>query len=72
MTITISNTAEITEINGVPARLWTGRTDTGIEVQVLITRIAALKTDNLEQFERELQEQAPPPRDFAFPLRMVI
>jgi hypothetical protein len=73
MKITIENTAQIVEVNGAPARVWLGKTESGIEVQCLITRVAVLKTDDCSQFEAELDEQsAPAPAQQAFPLRMIL
>lgn len=69
----MENTSQIVEVNGVPARVWTGMTESGIQVQCLVTRVAVLKTDDLRQFDHELQEQpALPPEPLAFPLRMVV
>ena len=57
----------------MPARIWEGRTESGIPVHCFVTRIMALKTENLEQFERELTEQKPPSADVqVYPLRMVL
>jgi hypothetical protein len=78
--ITIENTSKITKlvIGGVdvPARIWQGETDTGIPVQVYITRIAPeIPQDDSrnEQFSRELQETAAPrPTVVAIPLRMIL
>lgn len=71
----MTNTAEIVEVNGVPCRLWVGKTESGIEVQCLVTRVAVLKTEDCSQFERELVEQ-PAPRmhdgPLAFPLRLIL
>lgn len=73
MKITLEQTTQIHQINGVPARLWEGKTESGIEIQVLITRIAVHNSQDCSQFERELQEQRPPsPNAQAFPLRMVL
>jgi hypothetical protein len=72
--ITIESTSEIVTLNdGVQARVWEGETESGVKVQCLITRIAALKTDDLSQFDRELNEQREPiAAARAFPLRMLI
>lgn len=77
MKITIESTSQIIEIrsNGavVPARVWEGWTNSGIHVQVLVTRIAALKTEDLAEFDRELTAQKDPQfLPSAFPLRMIL
>jgi hypothetical protein len=57
----------------VPGRVWEGKTDTGIYVQCVITRIAAPADADQSQFERELSEQPPPVAGpHVFPLRMVL
>lgn len=71
MKITLENTDKIVtlEVNGasVPARVWQGETESGIQVHAFITRIAPeiLESDpNIdaltEVFERELQRTAKP------------
>lgn len=81
MKIVIESTNQLTQVenrNGdcrcaVPGRIWEGKTDTGIYVQCVITRIAApTGGQDLAQFERELQECKPPERTEIFPLRMVL
>ncbi len=80
MKITLENTDQVIDIVvpgrlgcTVPARIWQGETESGIRVQCLITRIAALAGDNLEQFERELKETRPPAPDInPFSLRMIL
>lgn len=72
MKITIENTDQIVEVNGVPARLWEGESVTGIKVQVLVTRIAVHDSQDCSQFAAELEEQRPPSIEQAFPLRMIL
>jgi hypothetical protein len=74
MKMTIESTSQIVQVNGVPARVWTGATESGIAVQALITRVAVLKTDDNSQFERELRETPAPVADEprAFPLRFTL
>jgi hypothetical protein len=73
MKLTIENTPRIVEVNGVPARVWEGETESGIKVQCLITRVAVHKSQDCSQFESELQETLPPrSEENAFPLRMVL
>lgn len=74
MKITIESTEQIVYLNGVPARVWVGATESGIECHALITRIAVSKEADTSQFERELLEQAAPRRELAdaYPMRMVL
>ncbi len=74
MQITIKSTSKLVELNGVPARIWEGETESGIPVHCYVTRIAAPAAGaDLAQFERELTEhQAPSAAIQAIPLRMVL
>ena len=83
MKITIESTEQIVEIvppgeaqGAVPARVWIGETDSGIPVQILVTRVAVGKDqppEILAQFERELIEKPAPRPEFpAWPLRMIL
>lgn len=86
MKITIESTAKIVELvlaadgTTVPARVWQGHTDSGIPVQVFVTRIAPeiSKTDpRIEEltaeFTRDLKRQADPRITVdAIPLRFII
>ena len=73
MKITIESTTRIVNASGIDCRVWEGTTERGIKVQVLVPRIAALASEDLSQFEAELQEQRKPSADVqAFPLRMIL
>ena len=74
MKITIESTSKVVELNGVPARIWEGRTASGIPVHCFVTRIAVHKSEDASQFEAELKEQRPPSAevDAAYPLRLVL
>lgn len=72
MKLTIESTHQTVTVNGVPARVWVGKTESGIEVHCLITRVAVHKDADTSQFERELREHAPPLSLHVFPLRMVL
>lgn len=73
MKITIESTTKLVELNGIPARIWEGHTDSGIPVHCYITRIAVDRTENTAQFEQELAEQRAPSAEIeAFPMRMVL
>ncbi len=79
MKITIENTDQIVSVETrdgakVPARVWRGVTDGGVECQLLITRIAVHRDAATAAFERELQEHPPSPMEGprAFDLRLFI
>lgn len=73
MKITIESTTKIVELDGVPARVWEGRTESGIAVICYVTRVQVDKSADCSQFERELQEQrAPSPEARAIPTRLVL
>lgn len=74
MHIQIYSTEKIVTLNGVPARIWEGITDSGIKVHAYVTRIAVDKDEpNTEQFEQELQEHRQPSAEIqAIPLRMIL
>ncbi len=60
MKIHLHNTDRVVDVDGVPARIWEGATDTGVPVAAVITRIAADRTQDLAELERDLQETPPP------------
>ena len=74
MKLTIESTTRIIDIGGgLQARLWEGRTESGVPVQVLVTRVAVANdapSDVLERFERELAEQRAP--SVAWPARLIL
>jgi hypothetical protein len=77
MRITLESTTQIVEVNGVPARVWEGTTESGIPVSALITRLAVERTQDTAQFEAELREcRAPKAVPFdtngPWPMRLVL
>ncbi len=76
MKIILENTTKEVELNGVPARLWEGETDTGIKVHCFITRIAIHnneRQDVVQQFQSELHNcRVPSPELQLYPLRMIL
>lgn len=79
MRIMIENTDQIVSVetkNGskVPARVWRGVTDGGVECQVLVTRVAIHRDADNSALERELQEHPPAKmeRPRAYDLRLFI
>jgi hypothetical protein len=73
MKLTIENTTKTVELNGIPARIWEGHTESGIAVHCYITRVSVRNDSDCSQFEKELQEQRKPSFDVeAIPLRMIL
>ena len=77
MKVTLESTAQIVEVNGVPARVWDGTTESGIPVSVLVTRVAVERTQDTAQFEAELSECKAPKAvpfdtDGPWPARLVL
>lgn len=75
MKVTLTSTEKIVTLNGVPARVWEGETDTGIQCHAFVTRIAVDRNDEegCAQFAAELQENRPPRPELAvYPLRMIL
>jgi hypothetical protein len=73
MIITLENTSKIVVVNGVPARVWEGKTDKGIEVHAFITRIAVNKEEETDDFQQELQLcREPSVKVNFYPLEMIL
>lgn len=73
MKIEIESTTKIVHLNGVPARIWEGKTASGIKVHCYITRIAVADGQDTGEFDRELQEHRAPSTEIAaIPLRMIL
>jgi hypothetical protein len=74
MKATIKSTSKIIHLNGVPARIWEGETESGVKIHCYITRVAIDKDESFHErkrFAEELQEHEPPtPEVEAIPLRM--
>lgn len=62
MKIEIESTETITEIDGIPVRLWNGVTESGIPCKVFVRLLAVAKTEDTSCFEADLKEQLPPGR----------
>ena len=75
MKVTLESTTKIVQLNGIPARIWEGKTDTGIQVHAFITRIAIDKDEpNAQLFEVELKECKLPSTGVSesYPLSLII
>lgn len=70
MKINIESTKEIVNINGIPARVWIGKTESGIPMYCYVTRIEIAKEDE-PSFEKEL-ELVPDKCTKGFPVRPVM
>ena len=68
--LTIEATEKLTNLDGVPVRIWKGRTPRGIEVLVFVHRIAVHESSDATELERELKAQLPPGQ--VFDLRHVL
>jgi hypothetical protein len=76
MNVQLHSTEKMVTLNGIPARIWEGITESGIEVHAYITRIAIKETESEEaktQFASELKQCAKPSKQIeAIPSRLVI
>lgn len=73
MRVTLESTTKKVRLNGVPARIWEGKTDSGIPCHAYITRIAVERDQDSAEFDRELEEHKSPSLEIlAIPLRLVI
>lgn len=74
MKIILESTTQTTEVNGVPARIWEGHTESGIPCHAFITRVAVHEDEDQEQFKTELQEHRTPnnPDITIWPNRMIL
>lgn len=60
MKIEIASTGEVTRLDGVPVRVWVGRTKGGVDCLVFVHRLAVRRNEDQGEFERELQDMGPP------------
>jgi len=73
MRITIESTTKTVFFNGIEARIWEGKTDTGIPCHVYVTRIAVDRDEDSSEFDRELQEHRSPSAEIAaIPMRLIL
>ncbi|MFA4971816.1 MAG: hypothetical protein WC683_04335 [bacterium] len=73
MKATLESTSKIVHLNGVPARIWEGETESGIPIHCYITRVAVAEGADSTQFQLELdQVRSPSPEVAAIPLRLIL
>ena len=63
MKIAIESTEKITTLDGQRCRVWKGTTERGIACVVFVARVSVAEHADIEQFEKELLETAPPQED---------
>jgi hypothetical protein len=73
MKVTIESTTKTLTINGVPARIWVGKTEEGQQVHCFITRIATPLDSDQDEFLKELTRTSVPSAELeAYPIRLLI
>jgi sulfopyruvate decarboxylase TPP-binding subunit len=72
MKLTIEATGTIERVHGMPARVWQGRTESGIEVTCWIPIVRVRRDADCSEFERELKEIEVTRELVAFDMRMVL
>ena len=72
MKLVIEATGTIERVQGMPARVWKGKTESGIEVTCWIPIIQVRRDADNSQFEAELQEIEVRRELVAFDMRMVL
>lgn len=72
MKLILESTSIVERVNGVPARVWKGQTESGIAVTCWIPIIQVAKADDCTTFERELAEIEVRRELVSFDMRMVL
>lgn len=65
MKLTLHSTSRLISVNGCPARVWEGETESGVAVVALIAQVGTTSIpvdgrDHLAEFERALNEHEEP------------
>lgn len=60
MKVTVIPSDIVTDLDGMKVRLWTGTTESGIAVTLLVRAVVVHKDADCTQFERELTVKLPP------------
>lgn len=69
----LESTTKMVYVNGIQARIWEGRTDSGVPFHAFIVRVGVLRDADDVQFAAELQEmKAPSPEIESYPMRMIL
>lgn len=70
MQIIITSTDQVTEIDGVPCRLWRGVTEAGVPCDVFVHLLVGRSDQDCTEFESNLKERLPPAE--LVPLRKIL
>ena len=57
---TLESTEVLTQVDGVPVRVWKATTESGLECVAYVARLAVHQDADARELERELQEIPPP------------
>jgi hypothetical protein len=73
MKATLESTSKVVEFNGVPARIWEGKTEKGVHFHAFVVRVGVGRGEDASEFEAELKETRSPSAAIeAIPLRMIL
>jgi hypothetical protein len=72
MKLIIEATGTIERVHGMPARIWKGRTESGVEVTCWIPIVQVARAADNTEFERELREIEVRRELVSFDMRMVL
>jgi hypothetical protein len=74
MKVQMESTDLIGEVNGVPARIWEGVTESGVPFMAFVTRVMVHKDHSQTEFDSEVRASPPPQQATVhpIPLRLVI
>ena len=73
MKATLESTSKIVHLNGLPCRIWEGKTESGIPFLAFVNLVRVSVKSDGEVFAAELQEvKAPSVEAEAIPLRMIL
>lgn len=71
MKIILESTGKIETVQGVRARIWRGKTESGIEITCWIPIVQVHKDADQSEFERELRETKIERQLVSFDMRMI-
>lgn len=70
--VILESTTKIVTIDGMPARIWEGKTESGVPCFAMITRIGVDRKEDTSQFEAELKECKEPLMTKSFPMALFL